>query len=879
LERLVIIDAAGALYRAYYAITSELSHHALFGFIRSLKKIQNALEPTHIVAVFDGMGNAESRKKIYADYKAHRQAMPEDLRAQYQMAKEYCTYAGISFLSLDGVEADDVIASLATQIVKKDLKVEVAVVSSDKDLCQIVTERISIINPHKEYEKYTPLEVKEIFGVDAEKIGDYLAITGDASDNIPGIPGLGKKAACTLLAKDISLQELLETPQKAENPRLQALLEKGKEAGLLSLALTKMDKELKVPLEEKDYIVSSENTEQLKKFYVDHHFFSFLKEMDQGSPEEKVSYKLIDTYDALELLIEKLTKAQVFVIDTETTDVHPLKAQCVGVGFAIEEGSAYYIPLNGPLEEKKVMAKLKSLLEDKNISLIGHNIKYDLLVLKKLGIHPLHIAFDTMIASHLLSAHQRRHSLDELALERLGKVKISIQDLLGKGKNALTIDLVPIEKVCEYCSEDVDYTLRLKNILEKELKERKLEDLFYNMELKLISVLVKMEWKGIFVDVEALKEMHFSVTKKLSALEEEIIALAGESFNLNSPKQLSEILFVKLQIPPLKKTATGNSTNVEVLEALQDKYPIAEKMLEFRMLEKLRSTYIDALPLEVLQATGRVHCSFSQSVAATGRLTCNHPNLQNIPVRTEEGNKIRSAFKPQKEGYSFLSADYSQIELRILAHFSQDPVLVHAFMHNQDVHASTAATIYGMDIKEVTKEQRRCAKIVNFGVLYGQGAFGLAKEMGCSMKEAQDFIDLYFAKFSGVKSYIDQQIKQVAQEKVTKTLLGRERLIPEIDSKNKALQKAAERLAVNTPLQGSAADLIKIAMLDIDKKIEIFGEKCSLILQVHDELIFEVEDSLVEELKSLVKSSMETCYPLNIPLIVDIAIGKNWQAC
>ena len=594
---------------------------------------------------------------------------------------------------------------------------------------------------------------------------------------------------------------------------------------------------------------------------------------------EQTLYQLVDDEQALVELLQFLSTQSEICFDTETSDIRPMQAELVGLGLGVSKGQAWYIPVNGQLGLQRVLQAVKPLFENPRIGFYGHNVKYDLHVLARYQIEVANIAFDTMVASYLLNSHNRQHSLDALSLEYFGKVKIATGELLGKGKQAVTMREVPIPNVCRYCCEDVDYTCRLKAALELQLKERGLEKLFYELELPLIKVLAKMERHGIFVEIEYLKNMALSLQRQLDLITAEIYGMAGEEFNLNSPKQLSHVLQDKLHIVLPKKTATGFSTNAEILEDLKDRYPIAEKILEYRTLEKLRTTYVENLPNEVNPATHRIHCTFNQSVAATGRLSCQDPNLQNIPIRTEVGRAIREAFRPQQKGWVYLAADYSQIELRLLAHFSEDPVLLKAFRHNEDIHISTAAAIFNIPIDQVTSELRHYAKAVNFGIIYGQQAYGLSKELKIDHKTAAEFIEKYFQRYQKVKEYIEECHAATHRSGKAVTYLGRERLIPEIHSKNRQLRTLAERLAINTPLQGTTADLIKVAMLAIDRKISEQHLKGYLILQIHDELIFEIPAEEASAFERLVRDSMESVFQLKIPLVVDITLGKNWKEC
>lgn len=889
MKTLYILDAAGYLYRSYFAIRNMTnakgeSTNALFGFIRSVLKLFKDFHPHHFIAVFDGPNNAAPRKKIYEHYKAHRASMPPDLLYQIEWAKNFCRLMQIPYLDVPNVEADDTMGSIATWAA--DQGAQTYLCTSDKDLCQFVSPKIAILNTYKENLIIGPSQVEEEWGVTPEQIVDLLAIIGDASDNIPGLTGFGPKTAAALLKQFGSLENLLLHPEQLSGKKREIVAQEADKARM-SRQLVLIDTSVDFPKSPDFFSLKSPHIAQLREFYAEMGFHSLIRELEESQPlvsssselGEEVRYLLIDEEQAFNELVILLNKQKEICFDTETTDLRPIKAELVGVGFCMEAKTAYYVPVNGRLGLEKVLKALKPVFENKDIGFYGHNVKYDYHVLQNYGIDIGTIAFDTILASYILNAHQRQHSLDYLALDYFGKIKTPIDSLIGKGKKTISMKDVSIEKVCLYCCEDVDYTFRLKLLLEGQLKERGLLKLLQEIELPLLVVLAKMERNGIYVDVPYLKSMSQEIALLINELENQIFTMAGKTFNLNSPKQLSEILFNQMGIKPPKKTATGFSTNADVLESLKLIHPIAGKISEYRQLEKLRSTYIDTLPSEVNPNTSRIHCNFNQSVAATGRLSSQDPNLQNIPVRTEIGRKIRKAFKPQKEGWSYLSADYSQIELRLLAHLSEDPTLIEAFLHNEDIHRHTAANIFNIALHEVTKEQRYQAKAVNFGVIYGQQAFGLSQELGIDMKEASRFIDMYFQRYRRVKQFIEECKVSAKQSGKSVTLTGRERLIPEIHSKNAMLRIAAERLAVNTPLQGTAADLIKLAMLKLQQLLEQKKLKSYLVLQIHDELLLEIPEEEKEEVASLVKHAMEGVWHLRVPLLVDITLGKNWEEC
>ncbi|SCA63311.1 DNA polymerase I [Chlamydiales bacterium SCGC AG-110-M15] len=885
MKTLYIIDGTGYLFRSYHAIRGMTdgkgqSTNALYGFIRSLQKLRKDFSPEHLIVVFDGPGNSDSRKKIYADYKANRGDTPEDLLPQLGWAREYCVKANIPSLTTSGYEADDAMGSIAKWAEGEGAKVFIC--SSDKDLCQLVDDQVHILNTYKDNLVLDPSLVESTFGVPPSRIVDLLALAGDASDNVPGVSGIGMKTAAKFLNEFGSLDSLLEAPDKVPGKKKQEALTNEAEMARLSRELVTLDTSTPFEKDPEFFTLKEPEIDPLKEFYQLYNFKTLVKELNGVDRKEEPSqgnYHLVDDESSLSKLAETLSQAKLICFDTETTHINAIKAELVGVGFAISEGEAWYVPVNGNLGLDKVVHAIRPLFENEKLSFFGHNVKYDLHVLQNYSIHVRNISFDTILASYILNSHNHRHSLDHLCMEYFDKQKIPTKSLLGTGKKAVTMDQVPIPQVSEYCCEDVDYTFRLHGLLEPQIRERKLERLFYEMELPLLRVLAKMERRGVYLDVPVLEKFSAKLSIIISDLEKVIYDLAGEEFNINSPKQLGEILFGKLGIPPTKKKDTGPSTDASVLESLKERYPIAEHLLSYRHLKKLQSTYADTLPLEVYEKTGRIHCSFQQFVAATGRLSCNDPNLQNIPVRTPEGQEIRAAFRPERSGWSFLAADYSQIELRLLAHMSGDPNLIDAFKHGKDIHTHTASLVFGVSEDEVTKEQRYQSKAVNFGIIYGQQAFGLSRELGISMKEASEFIRKYFERYPSVAKYMENCREKARKTGRAVTLTGRERLIPDMESKNPAIRGAAERLAINTPLQGTAADLIKIAMLRVEELLKRENKLGYLILQVHDELIFEVPDFELLDFEPLVRESMEKVFKLKVPLLVDINVGKNWKEC
>lgn len=880
MNKIYIIDAVNYLFRSYYAIGPMTngkgqSTSALYGFIRSIQKLIERVHPTHLVCVFDGPDNKKSRQELYADYKSHRKDAPEDLFPQIDWAYEYCAMAGIPTMRAEGVEADDVMATIALWAEKK--HAESYLCTTDKDLAQLVNDHIFLLHPHKDYALVDAARVEEIYGVKPAQIRDFLAITGDASDNIPGIPGMGPKTAVTLLQQLGTLEEVLRHPEKVKGEKKQQLLRDHRESALLSQKLATLNTDIEIPHEISFYAFKPVDSEVLSEFYQRMQFLTLLREKGgDTSREKKGIYHLVETEEDLQKLLLCLEKEKEIGIDTETTDVRPMQADLVGIGFAVAPQEAWYVPCIG---KEKILDALKKFFESTSSSFYGHNIKYDWHVLKNIEIPLKSICFDTMIASYVLDPQNRRHNLDDLALEKCNHAKIPIDTLIGKGKSAISMAEVPVEKVKEYCCEDIDYTTRLKEIFAGELKKRKLSSLFENLEIPLLPILARMERVGIYLDTNRLSEIGKTLVSELDLLKAKIFEETKEEFNLNSPKQLSHILFEKMGCKKPGKGKTEFSTGAEVLEELAEEYPVAGYLLHYRSLEKLRATYVEALPESINPKTGRIHCTFNQSVAATGRLSCQDPNLQNIPVRTKEGNSIRSCFKPEKKGWSFIGGDYSQIELRLLAHFSEDPELIKAFRSKEDIHAHTASRIFNLPITMITPEMRSQAKTVNFGILYGQGPFGLSKQLHISHKEASDFIKTYFERYPGISEYLERCKEEARRLGFSTTLTGRERPIPEMHNKNPAIRAGAERLAVNTPLQGTAADLIKKAMITIDHEIHTKKLKGSMILQVHDELIFEVPDEEISVFEHLIRHHMETVFKLKVPIEVHISVGKNWAEC
>lgn len=880
MRSLYVIDASGYIYRSYFAIRNITnqkgqSTNALFGFIRSVQKLFRDFAVEHAVAVFDGPHNAKSREALYEHYKAHRAKMPPDLLYQIEWARLWCDLSGLSSLSVPEVEADDTMGSVA--LWAKEQGVQTFLCTSDKDLCQLVGEGISILNTFKENLILTPEGVEKQFGVRPDQIVDYLSIVGDASDNVPGIAGLGPKGAVKLLSEFGTLENIFSHLDEIPSKKLSETLAREKENALLSKKLVTLHPEVAFPKDSTFFHLKPGRTEDLKNFYKEMDFNSLIKELDSSLPkiENPSTYHLVNSEADFKALLKHLEKTQELCVTVNATS----DTELVGISFAAQESEAWYIPLNGFLAPAKILGALKPLFENPSKAFYGHHVKWIIHVLRNYGIEIHHLSFDTMLASYILNAHERKHSLDHLSLTCFDKVLLNLQDLTGKGKKQISLREVPLEQMSEYVCEATLCTLRLKNKFADQLKERGLENILFDIELPLVKVLAEMERHGVYLEKSVLENILVHVTADLKRLTDEIYELAGAPFNLNSPKQLSEVLFTKLGIRPPRKTETGFSTDADVLLQLKWDYPIALKLLEYRTLEKLRSTYLEKLPLDVSPRDQRIHCTFNQTVAATGRLSCQDPNLQNIPIRTKIGKELREAFRPEKSGWSYLGADYSQIELRLLAHLSEDASLLEAFQKKQDIHTRTAADVMGVPLDQVTPEMRSQAKAVNFGIVYGQSDFGLAQELGITRAAAGAFIKRYFEQYPGVKEYLLRSKEEARKTGRAKTLTGRERLIPEIHSKNMQIRQAAERLAINTPLQGTAADLIKIAMLRIDQKLKERKTRGYMVLQIHDELIFEIPDDEIPLFKDLVPRYMQGVYELKVPLIVDVNVGKNWKEC
>jgi DNA polymerase-1 len=884
-EKLFLIDGNSYCYRAFYAI-KELRNskgkptNAVYGVILMLKKLLEKEKPAYLAVAFDLKGPT-FRHKQFEDYKAHRKPMPDDLVSQMGLIKETISGYNIPIFEKQGFEADDILATIAKNISQQGI--DVYIVTGDKDMLQIVDKNIKVYSTHKDDLIYDNEMVKERFsGLGPENITDFIALSGDTADNIPGVRGIGEKTAIELIKEFGSLDNIYKNLDKIKSEPRRKMLSEQEDSARISKELAMVDLNVPIEIDIADMRVKSPDSGKLLVIFKELEFKNFARDIASCNSDihKEACYKTITSLGDFKNFIRELKGKSEFVLDTETTSEQPMEAKLVGISFCWKEGEAYYVALRSMpdaqgIDLETAIKELKPILEDENIKKIGQNIKYDKLVLLNYGIEVKGIAYDTMIASYLLNPSRMSHGLDTIAFEYLDHKMTSIDELLGAGKKRVTMDMVDIEKVSMYSCGDSDVTLRLKNVFEKEIFKKELETLFKNIELPLVDVLSNMEKNGIKIDIDFLKEASSEMEIELSRLIKDIYQIAGEEFNINSPKQLSRILFEKLGLPIVKKTKTGASTDVEVLEKLSSLHPLPKELLRYRELSKLKSTYVDALPELINKKTGRLHTSFNQAVTATGRLSSSNPNLQNIPIKTEEGRKIRKAFIGEN-GNFIMSADYSQIELRILAHLSKDPELIAAFEKDRDVHSHTASLVFGVDEKEVTPEMRVNAKTVNFGIIYGISAFGLSKSLGIDPGSAQQFIDSYFERYPRVRVYMEDKIEEARSAGYVTTLFNRRRYIPEIKTGGMREQQQAERIAINTPVQGSAADLIKIAMINIHRVMKKKNLKSLMTLQVHDELVFEVPMDELDKMKKLVKEEMEGAVKLLVPIKVSVKYGKNW---
>jgi len=888
---LVLIDGSSYLFRAYHALPKLMSTKgahtgAIRGVISMIRKLMADYPQSHIAVVFDAKGKS-FRNTLYPAYKENRAAMPDELREQIAPIQDIIRKMGLPLLIIDGVEADDVIGTLAEDATRRQMSVLIS--TGDKDMAQLVNPHITLINTMTDT-MMDEAGVLEKFGVRPDQIIDYLALVGDTSDNIPGVPNCGPKTAVKWLAAHASVEGIISHAEEIKG-KVGENLRNSLETLRLSyqLATIKLDVALDVTPDE--LVLTPPDAGALRQIFTEYEFRQWVDELrgdsesvvlDESTPTE---YQTILSLDELARWIAILQAAPVFAFDTETTSLDYMQAELVGVSFSVKSGEAAYIPLAHAylgvpeqLSREIVLGELRGLLEDPGKQKIGQNLKYDMSVLARYGIELRGVAFDTMLESYVLNSVATRHNMDDLALKYLGKSTIAFEEVAGKGAKQITFDQVEIEVASKYAAEDADITLQLHEALWPKLQALpSLQSVFEKIELPLVSVLSRIERNGVLLDSGLLNRQSAKLSQRLQELERDAFELAGEPFNLGSPKQLQTIFFEKLQLPVKKKTPKGQpSTAEDVLQELALDYPLPKVILEYRGLSKLKSTYTDQLPKQVNPGTGRIHTSYHQAVAATGRLSSTNPNLQNIPIRTEEGRQVRKAFIAAP-GYQLIAADYSQIELRIMAHLSSDAGLLTAFAQGLDIHKATAAEVFGQSLDAVTADQRRSAKAINFGLIYGMSAFGLARQLSIGRGDAQSYIDLYFERYPGVLDYMDRTKALAAEQGFVETLFGRRLYLPEINTSNFQRRQGAERTAINAPMQGSAADIIKLAMIDVDRWLTTDKPDARMIMQVHDELVLEVKADQVVEVAAILTAKMSQAVELKVPLLVETGVGLNWE--
>ncbi|MFV0549428.1 MAG: DNA polymerase I [Limnobaculum xujianqingii] len=920
---LVLVDGSSYLYRAFHAFPPLTNREgvptgAMYGVLNMLRSLIAQCQPSHIVVVFDAKGKT-FRDELFAEYKSHRPPMPDDLRSQIEPLHQMVKAMGIPLLVIPGVEADDVIGTLALSAAAKGR--DVLISTGDKDMAQLVTPQVTLINTMNNT-ILGPEEVCEKYGVPPELIIDFLALMGDSSDNIPGVPGVGEKTAQALLQGLGGLDTLYSQLDKIADlsfrgaKTMAAKLEQHKDAAYLSYKLATIKTDVELEVNEQDLALREPEVDELRELFARYEFKRWLAELEStgtlkagnknsvagkpapvayqaaaAAPEVSATlsqegYEVILDWDSFNRWLKQLEQAELFAFDTETDGLDYMSSNLVGISFAIEAGKAAYVPfghdyIGAPdqLSAEEVLKSLKPLLESEKALIIGQNLKFDQSMLARYDINLRGIEFDTMLESYVLDSVAGRHDMDSLAGRYLNHKTISFDELAGKGKNQLTFNQLAIEHAGPYAAEDADVTLQLHLAMWPKLQqEPSLERVFRKIEMPLVPVLSRMERTGVLIDAQILNQHSAELAQRLKELEDQAHELAGEPFNLSSTKQLQAIFYEKQKLPVLKKTPGGApSTNEEVLAELALDYPLPKVILEHRGLAKLKTTYTDKLPLMVNAVSGRVHTSYHQAVTATGRLSSSDPNLQNIPVRNEEGRRIRQAFIAP-EGYRIMAADYSQIELRIMADLSGDKGLLDAFAQGKDIHRATAAEVFGTPLEQVSGEQRRSAKAINFGLIYGMSAFGLARQLGIQRGEAQRYMDLYFERYPGVLEYMERTRVQASEQGYVETLFGRRLYLPDIKASNGMRRKGAERAAINAPMQGTAADIIKTAMIEVDNWLQQQDKPLvKMIMQVHDELVFEVHESVLDASEQTIRQLMEQCVKLSVPMKVDVGVGMNWD--
>ena len=896
-EPMVLVDGSSYLFRAFHALPNLMSTKgantgAIKGVVAMIKKLVLDYPDSAIVVVFDAKGDT-FRNELYPEYKANRAKMPDDLREQIAPIHEIIKALGLPLISISGVEADDVIGTMAVQAKAADY--DVVISTGDKDMAQLVNENVSLINTMTGVEMNID-GVVEKFGVRPDQIIDYLALVGDTADNIPGVPKCGPKTAVKWLTEYSTLKGVMDNADAVKGKVGEYLRESLAHLPLsYELATIKLDVVLDEDIKEMHPRVPDKAA--LKTFYTEYEFRQWNEELADGieapasiSTEDSEiqasrEYDVVFQASEFEQWLEKLSSAEMITFDTETTSLDYMAAELVGVSFAVVAGEAAYVPIahnyeGAPtqLSLDTVLRGIKPILEDPSIKKIGQNMKYDMSVMGKYGVEIRGLAFDTMLESYVLNSVASRHNMDDLALKYLGRTTIHFEDIAGKGAKQVTFNQIDLEVAGEYAAEDADITLQLHQTIWPRLSEsEKLRSVFEKIELPLVGVLSRIERNGVLLDTDLLAKHSEALAVRIVELEEEAYSLAGEEFNLGSPKQLQQIFFEKLKLPVIRKTPKGQPSTAEpVLQELAHDYPLPKVIMEYRGLTKLKSTYTDQLPKQVHESTGRVHTSYHQAVAATGRLSSKDPNLQNIPIRTEEGRRVRKAFIAAP-GYKLIAADYSQIELRIMAHLSKDDGLLKAFKDGLDIHSATASEVFGHPIEQVKDFERRSAKAINFGLIYGMSAFGLARQLSIPRGDAQDYIDLYFERYPGVRAYMDSVRERAAGDGYVETIFGRRLYLPDITASNFQRRQGAERAAINAPMQGSAADIIKLAMIDVDGWLMESGIDAKMIMQVHDELVLEVREDLVPKVMAIVDEKMSSAAELDVPLVVESGMGDNWE--
>ncbi len=894
-KRLFIIDGYATLYRAHYALirnplttTAGIPTSAVFGFANQVFQLLEEENPDYIVAAFDSKGK-NFRHELYTDYKANRSAMPDEIQTQLPYLWELLDGMNIPVLRIEGVEADDIIGTVAKMCEKDDLQCNI--VSGDKDFMQLINDKTLLYAPQarrREKEIFNAQKVSEKWGVGPEHIIDLLGLMGDSSDNVPGVEGVGPVTAKKLIQKFGSMEKIYENIDQIENEKMRERLLNNKDNAFLSKQLVTILTDVTVDASLSDFEKKKANNTKLESIFKELEFTGLLKKIGSDtsiSPEtvqRKKEYDLITSLDRLQSFADSIKEGEWLSVDLETTSVNPMIAEIVGFSFSVKKDTGVYVPIHfkdkvdnlfGDNDLEIAINILKPVLENEKIPKTGQNIKYDALIMKRFGIDLQGIEFDTMIAAHLINPNARSYKLDNLSLSHLNYKMVPIQDLIGSGRNQITMDQVALADITFYAAEDADVVIELTDIFLKELKKQELYSYFKDIEIDLLPVLIDMQFHGIFVDRNYLLSRSKEIGIKLDALEKSIIKLAGKEFNLNSSQQLAEILFDQLNLPMIKKRSTAEA----ILTKLKEYHELPSLILGYRKLFKLKNTYLDPIPNNINEITNRVHSSFNQTMTATGRLSTSTPNFQNIPIRTEDGKEVRKAIKAQSDDYQILSADYSQIELRVMAHLSKDEALTKALNSGEDIHTFTAKNVFNVkEDQDVLPEMRRIAKIVNFGIMYGAGSFRLSQELGIPFAESKKIIDVYFEKYKGIKQYMEDTKLLVKKDKSVQTLLGRKRAVWDSDSQNQVRRDAAERMAINMPIQGTAAEMIKLAMIRIDKDLKENNLKSKLILQIHDELLLEVHNNEIDYVTEMVVKHMKNAMDLDVPIEIDCGVGSSW---